>query len=131
MPKSDAVLLSEIEKRAKRRGDRPTLRLIKAIKEADKKHKNHLHAGEGPPKVGDDIYVPTRMYIDHGEDDVDGGLAEVTEVSPGMSAGKQMPFICVKEHPSSSYNWDSLREQQAALKKEFGKRRAVVNPDYG
>lgn len=124
--------LKELEERAKRRGDKPALRLIAAIKKADKKHKNKLHEGREVPRVGEDIYVPTRMYIDHGEDDVMGGLGEVVEVKLGMSAGDpKCPFVTVKEHPNSSYNWKHLMEQQDDLKKQFGKKRAYLDPDYG
>ena len=124
--------LKDLKERAKRRGDKPALRLIAEIEKRDKKHKNKLHEGAQPPKVGDDIYVPTRMYIDHGEDDVMGGLAEVIEVKLGMSAGNpKTPFVTTKEHPNSSYNWNSLFEEQPRLKKEFGKKRAYPDPDYG
>ena len=124
--------LKELKERAKRRGDKPALRLIAEIEKRDKKHKNKLHEGAGPPSVGDDIYVGTSMYIDHGEDDVCGGLAEVTKVEIGMSGGNpKTPFISVKEHPGRGYNWEMLREQQAKLKKEFGKKRAFPDPDYG
>ena len=131
MGKSEPTL-AELEARAKRRGDKPALNLIKEIRKRDKLHMNKMHEGRNPPKVGDDIYVPTRMYIDHGEDDVDGGLAEVIKVELSMSAGDpKCPFVTVKEHPNSSYNWKCLMEEQDDLKKEFKKRRAKVNPDYG
>lgn len=124
--------LDELEKRAKRRGDKPSLNLIKEIRKRDKQHKNKLHEGKAPPKVGDDIYVSTRMYIDHGEDDVLGGLAEVIKVELAMSAGDpKCPFVMVAEHPGSLYNWRRLLVEQAALKKEFGLKRARVDPDYG
>jgi len=83
------------------------------------------------PKVGDDIYVGSSYYIDHGEDDFEGGLCKVTQVSLGTSAGKKVPFICIKERPGHSYNWEYLKEHQAEWKKEFGKRRGYEDPDFG
>ncbi|MCK9543452.1 MAG: hypothetical protein M0R03_15635 [Novosphingobium sp.] len=32
------------------------------------------------PKVGDEIYVGSSYYIDHGEDDFDGGLCKIIKV---------------------------------------------------
>jgi hypothetical protein len=91
----------------------------------------NLHTGVEPPKVGDDIYVDTSIYIDHGEDDVCGGLAEVISVKPAMSAGANVPFIEVRELPGRSYSWAYLRDNQARLKKEFKTQRAHPDPDLG
>lgn len=66
------------------------------------------------------------MYLDHGEDDVDGGLATVSKAGPWNGSGW---FIEVKEHPGHSYNWDCLKDKQKQLKKEFGKTKAEPNPD--
>lgn len=115
--------LDELEERAKRRGDKPALRLIAEIRKKDSKHKNPLHTGTELPKVGDDIYLPGAMYIDHGEDDRAGGLAEVVKVENGM--------VRVKEFPGSSFSWAGLRDDQEKLKKEYGKNRAAPDPDYG
>lgn len=115
--------LDELEARAKRRGDKSALKLIAEIRKADKKHKNPLHTGPELPKVGDDIYLPGAWYIDHGEDDKAGGLAEVVKVEKEM--------VGVKEFPGSSYNWGYLRDNQEKWKKEYGNNRAHPDPDYG
>ena len=81
------------------------------------------------PKVGQDIYVRTALYLSHGADDVIGGLAKVTELSKGISAGKSVTYVEVKEHPGHSYNWELLALEQKALKKKFGKKRAHPDPD--
>lgn len=115
--------LDEIEARALRRKDRPMISLINEIRRRDKKAKNKLHGGPEMPKPGEDIYVPTAMYIDHGEDDVQGGLAEVVEIKNGM--------IRVEPFPSTYYSWSpGLCEAQEKLKKEFGQGRAHKDPDY-
>jgi hypothetical protein len=81
------------------------------------------------PKIGDDIYVPTSLYIGHGEDDVRGGLAKVKSISENISAGQSTPFIEVYEHPGVSYNWELLYKRQDELKERFGNNRAYEDPD--
>jgi hypothetical protein len=83
------------------------------------------------PKVGQKIYVDSAYYIDHGEDDRDGGIATVSKVVMGISAGKKVHFIQVKEIPDVQMNWDQhLRDAQPELRKEFGKQKAKMCPDY-
>jgi len=129
--KKSAPTLEEMEARAQRRGDKESLKLIAAIRKADKKHKNPLHVGSGVPKVGDEIYVGGAMYIDHGQDDIAGGLAEVVSVTDSISAGMPTPFIEVKELPGHSYNWEHLATQQEEYKKRYGRNRAHPDPDFG
>lgn len=81
------------------------------------------------PKVGDDIYVYTSLYLSHGADDFQGGLCKVSRVDKEISAGKPTVFVVVKERPGHSYNWEYLAERQAELKKEFGRRRGRPDPD--
>jgi hypothetical protein len=83
------------------------------------------------PEVGDDVYTPTWLYIDHGEDDIAGGLARVTRVYSAISAGQPCPFIAVAELPGRGFNWRILREQQEELRERFGDQRAYPDPDYG
>lgn len=83
------------------------------------------------PKPGDIIYVRTSMYIDHGEDDFRGGKATVTEVTEGISAGVNVPFVSIKERPGYSYNWVMLSSEQEDLKERFGDRWSHPDPDYG
>lgn len=84
----------------------------------------------GPsPKVGEDVYLPTRWYLSHGRDDFQGGLCKVTKVYVDTSAGDPTWFIEVAERPGYSSNWASLREDQAKLKAEFGDKRGYPDPD--
>lgn len=80
------------------------------------------------PKVGDKIYVATHLYIDHGEDDVVGGLATVTKVQKYNGSNV---MLSVEEHPGHSYNWKVLFEDQEELKEEFGQQAAYADPDLG
>ncbi len=79
------------------------------------------------PKVGDKIYVTGAMYIDHGEDDVAGGLATVTKVEKQYNS----VFVSIKEHPGRTLNWAFLEEKQTELKKEYGRKKAKPDPDCG
>ncbi len=81
------------------------------------------------PKVGDVIYVRTSCYIDHGEDDVMGGLAHVVEVKPSMSAGEMVPFVSTREHPGRSYNWALLAPEQERMSRDYGVKWAYPDPE--
>lgn len=127
--------LNAIEERARRRSKegefKHLIRLINDLRKQDSKIKNKLHVGAEPPKVGEDIYVGGSMYIDHGEDDTEGGLAEVTKVewAPEINGGTFE--IEVAELPSKGFYWNSLVNDQEMLKKEHGKSRAHPDPDNG
>lgn len=82
------------------------------------------------PIAGEDVYIPTSLYLSHGIDDFEGGLCRIIRVSEGISAGEKVPFIEVAERPSYSYNWECLRDGQEKLKKEYGRRRGRRHPDY-
>ena len=81
------------------------------------------------PKVGDKIYVDSSYYLSHGEDDFHGGIATVSKVSKGISAGKPVPYVMVEENLGTEYNWKELEKKQKELKKEFGSQKAHSCPD--
>lgn len=82
------------------------------------------------PEVGMQIYIPSSYHISRGSDDVEGGLATISEVRIGISGGQEVSFVYVKEVPGPSYNWDQVLEaEQEQLKKEYGKRKAHPSPD--
>jgi hypothetical protein len=84
------------------------------------------------PKVGELVYMDTRCSIDHGYDDVRGGLAQVSRVKHGMSGGDdKCVFIEVAQHDRGG-NWTQwLCPDQKKLMKEFGDRVAHPDPDLG
>jgi hypothetical protein len=96
-----------------------------------KKLKERIAKGKSwAPKLGDYIYVPTRMSIDHGEDDVVGGLGQITEIELSMSGGNpKTPFVTVAQTPGHGRNWPWLLEEQAKLMKQFGTKFAYPDPD--
>ena len=77
------------------------------------------------PKVGQKIYVDSKMSISNGSSDVVGGLATISCVE--QKGG--YVWVTVKEHPNRTHNWEMLQKEQAKLKKEFGKRKAYPDPD--
>ena len=83
------------------------------------------------PKLHEDVYVPTSLYIDHGRDDVRGGLAQIIKIKDDEKSGINSIFVYTAEHPRVGYNWSSLMNQQEKLEKEFGNKRAYPDPDYG
>ena len=82
------------------------------------------------PKVKQDVYVDSSYYIDHGEDDFEGGLCRIKSIEKIMSGGKKTWFVEVEERPDHSYNWDYLMEHQEEWAKEFKSRRGHMDPDY-
>ncbi|MBI2120987.1 MAG: hypothetical protein HYT94_05185 [Parcubacteria group bacterium] len=99
-----------------------------AIREIEEKQRK---AKELPlPKVGDDIYVPTALYMGHGKDDRMGGLAKVMSISVTTSSGELVHNVCVEEFPDSLFSWEHyLAENQDELRERFGQSRAYSDPD--
>lgn len=82
------------------------------------------------PAVGDEIYVPSALYLSHGEDDVLGGLATVSSVQSERHGNRTVHKVTVKELPSRGYYWENgLAEEQEELKQRFGNGRARPDPD--
>jgi len=93
--------------------------------------RNSLNIPE--PVVKQEIYVPTSLYLSHGEDDFVGGLAIISKVQKNEKFGKEHPnyiLVEVEEDPGTLYNWTWLLEKQESLKREFGNKRAFKDPDY-
>lgn len=82
-----------------------------------------------PPRIGELIYLPTSLYIDHGEDDFRGGLCEVCRVERSISAFQDTWFVVVKERPGYSLNWEILAENQEKYASEYGTRRGFCDSD--
>ncbi|HCC23077.1 TPA: hypothetical protein DF272_02760 [Candidatus Falkowbacteria bacterium] len=83
------------------------------------------------PRIGDDIYVPAEIFLDHGQDDCRGGLAAVLKVEIRNRGGVNYHIVEVEPFPGVEYNWElSLAPDQAALKARFGSGRAGSDPDH-
>lgn len=98
----------------------------------EKRPKKNLEELEySNPKIGQDVYVGTELFLGHGRDDFQGGLCEIIKIEERMSGGKKTYFIAVKERgPNHLYNWDCLQENQKKWEKEYGKGRGYSDPDY-
>lgn len=82
------------------------------------------------PEVGDTVYVPTSLHLSRGSDDFIGGLATVTWVGEGKSAGKMVTFVEVAEKPGSRFNWaEYLEPNQETFRLRYGEQRAHPDPD--
>ncbi len=82
------------------------------------------------PQIGQDVYIPTSLYLYHGVDDFSGGLCRIIGIKEDMSGGRKIPFVEVDERRSHWYNWEILMEQQEELRKRHGNRRGYPDPDY-
>jgi hypothetical protein len=81
----------------------------------------------GPPRVGDEVYVPSSLYLWHGRDDFAGGLCRVSAVTTLVDTHL---FVEVEEHPGTLYSWDDLVRQQDELRARYGDRRGHPDPDW-
>lgn len=83
------------------------------------------------PEIGQDIYIGTSLYIDHGEDDVQGGLAKITaiEYNPACSQPTNRVMVKVSEVSGHSYNYLLAMHEQDERRERYGDRRAYPDPD--
>lgn len=91
---------------------------------------NHEPKCKTEPKVGDKIYVPSRLYISRGSDDFAGGIATVKRVYKSMSGGNAHCLFVDIVEGDRSFNWtQDIGLNQAKLKKEYGDQVAHPDPD--
>ena len=81
------------------------------------------------PRLNQEIYIPTALYLGHGRDDFIGGRARVIQLKEGISGAEKTVFVKVEENPNCWYNWEFLRREQYRLKRKFGNQRAHSEPD--
>lgn len=84
------------------------------------------------PKIGDEIYVPSALFVYRGSDDFAGGKAIIDKIDKS----KTLPpdhfnyiSVGIKERPGTMYNYKNLIKDQEKLKKEYGDRVAHPDPD--
>jgi hypothetical protein len=108
----------------------PSLRLWDMIEDIVATNTRRRCPPDRDPKVGEDIYVGTSLYLSRGRDDFQGGLCEVSRVYKSMSGGEMVTWVEVKEKGGSGLNWEQfLKGEQAKLEKEFGDKRGYPDPD--
>jgi hypothetical protein len=84
------------------------------------------------PKINEQIYVPTALYVYNGADDFIGGLATISDIKYNNDLPKDhfnYCFIAIKERPGKLLNWNHLLEKQKELKKKFKNKIAHPEPD--
>ncbi|MEQ8174385.1 MAG: hypothetical protein ABRQ26_04870 [Syntrophomonadaceae bacterium] len=84
------------------------------------------------PEVGEKIYIPSSLYMDHGEDDVHGGMATIAKVELNLDCPQETNriYVYVEEVPGVVYNYAVLIEEQEKLKERYGGQAAYPDPDY-
>ena len=85
-------------------------------------------APDGIPKVGDYVYIPTELYVSHGEDDYIGGRTTISSVRGGPD--DSLVWIRTAFDDSQEWRWDVLKQQQAELAEEFGSTPPKRTPDF-
>jgi len=82
------------------------------------------------PSVGQEIYVPSALYLSHGRDDILGGRTTVTKVVAEKHGDRIVHGIQVKGFPNETYYWENgLMQQQEELRQRFGDQLARPDPD--
>ncbi len=82
------------------------------------------------PLVGQEIYIPSALYISHGRDDIMGGRVVVTKVIQEKHGDRIVHSIQVTGFPNITYYWENgLAQQQEDLREQFGDQLAHPDPD--
>ena len=82
-------------------------------------------------KPGDELYVPSSYYSDHGQDDICGGIATIESCKPyPVDNGPEVEWTVVfSELPGRSYFLTYLLSKQEGLREAYGDRMAHRCPD--
>jgi hypothetical protein len=80
------------------------------------------------PEVGQEIYVPSELYLSHGRDDFAGGRCRIVRVTTLFD--RPQLYVEVEEHPGTLYAWDDLARRQDELRGQHGDRRGHPDPDW-
>jgi hypothetical protein len=84
------------------------------------------------PKVGEKIYIEGAMFLSHGGDDYNGGLATISKIELNEHLEEDhinYIFISVEEVPGRGFNYKILMKKQEELKERYDKLVAEPNPD--
>jgi hypothetical protein len=79
-------------------------------------------------KIGDILYIQSEAYIGHGEDDIAGGLATVSETGKWPNG---ICYVCFEEVGNhKQYNLEIILEKQKEFAEKYAGRTAHPMPDY-
>ena len=77
--------------------------------------------------VDDRMYIPSAVYIERGEADIEGGIATISKVEV---CNEHLTFVSFKEIPGKQYNYQYLLGIQDDLAEQYKGRIAHPDPDY-
>jgi hypothetical protein len=77
------------------------------------------------PEVGQEIYIPTSIYLSHGVDDFRGGLCRIMAIHELLGRA----FVEVEEDPGTYHSWPYLVERQEEWRARYGAERGRRDPD--
>jgi hypothetical protein len=80
------------------------------------------------PRIGQDVYVGSILYLTHGRDDFAGGLCRIVEIFPDDPSDGV--FVEVEEDAGTRYSWKYLMENQDDWRERYGDRRGHPDPDW-
>lgn len=83
-------------------------------------------------KKGDQMYIPTQLYISRGSDDIQGGKATITKLDINDKLGKDHTngvFVQFEGFPGRSWNYKLLLDKQEEYAKEYKDQVAKPDPD--
>ena len=80
------------------------------------------------PQIGQKIYIPPSIYVDHGRDDIEGGLATIDSVRK-TAGGDYMVGVTELRPRQIEYGYKGLMSQQEALREQYGESIARPDPD--
>lgn len=82
------------------------------------------------PSIGQEIYIPSALYLSRGSDDICGGRAVVAKVVEEKHGDRTVHGIQVQGLPNNIYYWENgLAQQQEELQNRFGNQLAHPDPD--
>lgn len=83
------------------------------------------------PVPGEDICVPTSLYLSRGADDFMGGLCQIAKVIRNDDCPNEYNrlFVTIVERPGHQYNWLPLIEGESKNLETYGDRRGYPDPD--
>lgn len=81
------------------------------------------------PKVGDEVYVPTRLFLSRGREDTWGGVAKITKAIEQSDVNGGDLLLRFEELPGVGLYWKAIMDQQKKLMEQFGDQRARSCPD--
>lgn len=86
------------------------------------------------PSKGESIFIPSSLYLTHGRDDVQGGIAYIDNIIPSDHLDEDhinYYMVTLKGFPSSAqWNYRSLMREQEGLKSKYKDEIAHPDPDF-